>query len=863
MQFEPAKLQAGNSFTPALFQNTGTSPQFLYGVRQPKSDFLNTYPTASLGGPIVKGRLWFYGNWSPQRFEATRTTDFYNALGSSNFVNTANGVNTAGVNLVPSSVFPRAHYHSVTTYEYGFARLDGNIMNNLRASGTFLWNPVHTEGAIPYGGISVGGTPINNRVYNGATYTDEQFQALKGGRTTSNNTTAQVVYTPTSKLVATFRYGRAYLNEKNGNYAVPIGTRYQCTGLSGAVAYLPGGGTNCTIGFDTGLNALAAKDISLRNEYNGDVSYSVSNWGGRHEFKGGIQYGTTKNDVKTSFSGATPINDPFYGRVLLYYGRNFDTAAGIGSLNPNCNLRTDTNPTGDCLGVGLFYRYGTQGIASNRYIGLFFQDKWQVTSRLTLNLGIRTEKEDLPAFNTGNGGGGIPLSFGFGDKWVPRLGFAYDLKGDGRWKIYGSYGRFTDRLKFELPRGSFGGDFYRFDYFPISAAHPDYSYYTRSRILGTWADPIGGGNPSTAGGLSIIQLDFRIPSNITEAQATALGLPFAGIDPNLKPFRQSEITFGFEHELSSRYVLSARYTRKNVDSAIEDHGILGANGSENYIISNPGEGKALQLDNAAGYVKSLKPQRLYNGVEVVLNRRLSNHYFYNVNYTWSRLYGNYSGLASSDEGGRTSPGVSRYFDYIVNGFTYTGQPDNGLLATDRTHTLKAYGGYDFDWRGSKTNSTELSFFQQILQGTPQTTYMGIYQSDIVYSHRGDLGRTPTFWQTDLTLQHRYRFGRDNRFAVIGEINVLNAFNNHAVTGVCAIECRYSQDNVISFDDIDPTYTDNPVKALNAILSGQFTPAKVDATLAARAGGNPRSIQYGQPISYQAGRNVRFGFRLQF
>ena len=50
------------------------------------------------------------------------------------------------------------------------------------------------------------------------------------------------------------------------------------------------------------------------------------------------------------------------------------------------------------------------------------------------------------------------LEFGFGDKLAPRVGFAYDINGDGRWKAFGSWGVFYDIFKLELPRGSFGGD---------------------------------------------------------------------------------------------------------------------------------------------------------------------------------------------------------------------------------------------------------------------------------------------------------------------------------------------------------------------------------------------------------------------
>jgi len=855
-QFEISRFNPAPRFIQSVYQDDASAPQHVYSVRGLKDNYTNYFPTASFGGPIVKKRVWFYGNYSPQISPLTRTTTFYKNITESSFSNaTTNqapqGV-AAGVNLVVNPAFPQATYSNKTVNQYAFGRIDANIFNNLRYSGTFLWNPVVTEGAIPYGTISVGGTPNNARDYNGKTYTDTDFQAIRGGRTNSNNFTSQLVYTPTNNMIATVRYGHAFLNEKNGNYSSIVGPWFRCQGLQAGYTGVEG----CPRGYDSGSNASVNHDVSIKNEINADLSYLVGNLAGRHEFKGGYQYGKTKNDVDGS-----PVNNAFFGRTTFQYGRNFDWYFGDESFNGDCDLRTADNPNGDCLGVGQFYRFGTRGVASNRYQAVYVQDKWQPITRLTLNLGIRLENENLPAFNTGEGRGGIPLKFGWGKKIAPRLGFAYDLFGDGKTKIWGSYGQFYDRLKFELPRGSFGGDFYRVDYFPILASHPEYNYYTVATILGSWTDPIGGGDPSTAGGLSVQQSDFRIPSNITEAQAEALGLPFAGLDPNLKPFRQSEITFGFERELSSQYVFSVRYSRKNVDSATEDHGILGANFSENYIISNPGEGKAAELDKAAGYVKDIKPQRLYNGVEFVLNKRFSHNYFYNVNYTWSRLYGNYSGLASSDEGGRTSPGVTRYFDYIVNGFTFTGEPDNGLLATDRTHTLKAYGGYDFNWLGSKTNTTEISFFQQILQGTPQTTYMGIQNSDIVFSKRGDLGRTPTYWQTDLSLSHRYKFGKDSRYTVEFNINVLNLFNNNAVTLVNATEWRYAQNNIIGFSDIDPNYVDNPKDAFNAILNGQFQPSKVDETLTGDE--NPRSVLYGQPSQYQAARNVRFGMRFFF
>ena len=101
----------------------------------------------------------------------------------------------------------------------------------------------------------------------------------------------------------------------------------------------------------------------------------------------------------------------------------------------------------------------TEGNVHSNNIGLFVQDAWTINNKLTVNLGLRTENEHVPNF--ADASYGLPataISFSFGDKLAPRAGFAYDLKGDGKWKVYGSWGIFYDIIKLELPRGSFGGD---------------------------------------------------------------------------------------------------------------------------------------------------------------------------------------------------------------------------------------------------------------------------------------------------------------------------------------------------------------------------------------------------------------------
>ena len=51
-----------------------------------------------------------------------------------------------------------------------------------------------------------------------------------------------------------------------------------------------------------------------------------------------------------------------------------------------------------------------------------------------------------------------------GDKIAPRLGASLDLTGDGRAKIFGSWGRYYDWTKYELSRNALGSDFWRIYY---------------------------------------------------------------------------------------------------------------------------------------------------------------------------------------------------------------------------------------------------------------------------------------------------------------------------------------------------------------------------------------------------------------
>ena len=313
----------------------------------------------------------------------------------------------------------------------------------------------------------------------------------------------------------------------------------------------------------------------------------------------------------------------------------------------------------------------TEGDISTTNIGLFIQDSWTIKNRLTINAGIRTERERVPTYTVGEDIPEFGLEFGFGEKLAPRIGAAYDLKGDGRTKVFGNWGVFYDIFKLELPRGSFGGDKWLEYYYTLDTPN--------------WTTLVDGANcpPACPGTLIRGPIDFRHPSFGDDA-----------IEPDLKPMRQQEASAGIEHQLNNFMAVAVRYVHKQVDRAIEDTGFLLPDGSEGYVIANPGEG-ITELAYTNPRTNLPKAVRDYDAIETRFEKRLSNNWYLNVGYTWSRLYGNYSGLTQSDENGRTSPNVGRLFDYPAMMFDQKGQPVFGPLATDRPHQFKTQFIYQF------------------------------------------------------------------------------------------------------------------------------------------------------------------------
>ena len=315
--------------------------------------------------------------------------------------------------------------------------------------------------------------------------------------------------------------------------------------------------------------------------------------------------------------------------------------------------------------------FGTSGLNfKDAMIGLFAQDDWEVRRGLTLNAGVRWDKDSLFQGDNNN--------------WAPRVGFAWNVGGRTNTVVRGNTGVFYDTLESSaINRESNTG--------PVGQTTIDLRQ----------GDPLFPTFPSRLS---------AFPSGVaTVARATVYvpvfqGAAFPGsigdqLQRKTPYFFNSNV--GVQHEIAPDWAASVDYTRVSGDDLLVTWDI----NAPPYFALGPGQTRTaaqanllrpLGVPNRTGgsygipftgfrslYLQFNGGQTEYNAMKLALNKRMSHRYLLQANYTLGRARGDVDNfrLANSFVPGLTALDGDRSYQW-------------GPSDTDARHVFVLSGLYD-------------------------------------------------------------------------------------------------------------------------------------------------------------------------
>lgn len=441
-----------------------------------------------------------------------------------------------------------------------------------------------------------------------------------------------------------------------------------------------------------------------RNQVNASLSHYADGFGGRHELKFGAEFERSKTRDRYGYTDDISYYD-YYGTL---YG----------------------------------YSYSYDITARNRRQSVFAQDSWRIGEKVTVNAGLRGDfiqgtHEDLgTAYSTKN--------------WAPRLGFAWDVAGDHRTVVKGSYGQYVEGAQTVL----------------FTRAVPGVSDYITYIV-----------NPDGT----------REVIDVAPADA-----PYQVAD-DIKHPRVDEFTLAFERALSAdtRLVVTgifrenknfvnsvnpaARWRPITITNDLNGDMTLyywdnreASDDTSNYVIRNV---KGFQyLDPDGNVIGTADPYRKYRAVMFVLSKRYTNRWQAQVSYVYSKATGNV------DNSGSYQFAILRQFETpnlaLVNA--------DGRVTYDRPHEFKLLGSYQIP-----VIETSVNAYFRAMSGRNYTPFQQFSASDLNTTGAPANYRQPNLEPLgsrrlkklvtlDLRLEKNINVG-SNRFGIYFDIeNVSNA-----------------------------------------------------------------------------------------
>lgn len=384
-------------------------------------DFTSNTTGFSLGGPIIKNKLFFFANAEIQRDNTPKPFDFATYTGSVTQAQLSELTN----NLSSKYGYDAGTYENTAATlnaEKFFAKVDWNI------------NKIHK--------FSIRHQYSGGRSISPSTSSKSSIYFSNAGidfKSTTNSTTAELKSIFQNKYANKLLIGYTYVDDNRD----PMGDKFPYMYFSADKVYL-GSEQYST------ANRLIQKVVSFTDDFSIYANKHNITLGMHHEYYDMFNVFIRQNYGSYTFGS---VNDYLSGLPATQFDRSFS------------NL---DNVTGDDTKAAAAFKV--------LQLGFYAQDEFQVNSKLNLTYGVRVDIPmyitepltnddfnnnvipylegkgiDLMGAKTGQMPGASPL-------FSPRVGFNYDVNGDKTLQVRGGAGLFTSRIPYVWPGGQYNNN---------------------------------------------------------------------------------------------------------------------------------------------------------------------------------------------------------------------------------------------------------------------------------------------------------------------------------------------------------------------------------------------------------------------
>jgi hypothetical protein len=443
-----------------------------------------------------------------------------------------------------------------------------------------------------------------------------------------------------------------------------------------------------------------------------------------------------------------------------------------------------------------------------RMHSVYANDVWRWTDRVSLNLGVRYDRND------GRDSAGTKIAGS--QKISPRLGITWDPAGNGAWTVNGSYGVYVASLNNTIANGaSIAGNptTLQWAYMgPAINTDPAAPLMTREQAITTvfdWFNANGGASRPLVG-VNLPGVQVRIPDSLVSPSATE----YAG---------------GVTRRVGSRGLLRVDTVYRNFN----DFFATRTDTTTGRIQIDPLTLQEVATNGRPIDVRVIENtndiDREYAGVNTLFSWRAGTRLDVNAAYTLSRTWGNFDG--ENESVGPLAVQPELYPEFRQERWNFP----SGDLIGDQRHKARVWSTWQVPMHerfGGVSVGAMFSVDSSTPYGAVGLINPAPYQSGLpyvtppteaqYYFTARDAFRAEASTRTDLAVTYDYRFGGPRRVALFVKAEVLNLFDQSRVVNPYLVDQTIltASNAPTRFQRFNP-FTDTPVQGTHWDVGPNF------------------------------------------